>query len=164
MKPNNDNPLQFYSYMEKLAVFHKKLKHTEKEKHFFRGELEEFYTGYRNEINFPALIAEGYELNHETTNNVWKHRQFSFIVAQIYDEKNNYDAIDAANNTCEVITEDIIRRFIHDIEESNLNYVFDYGTGIQIENVEKRYVGMRYTAVLKSCFNEEIDETQWTDL
>jgi hypothetical protein len=164
MKPNNDNPLQFYSYMEQLAVNHKKIKHSENNKHYFRGELEEFYLGYRNEVKFPALIVEGYELGHEKANKIWKNREFSFIVAQDYNEKNAYDQIDVANNICETITEDIIRRIIYDIDENNLNYSFEYGAGFQIENVDKRYLGIRYTAVLKSCFNDNVDKTQWIDL
>jgi hypothetical protein len=161
MKPNNDNPLQFYSYMEQLAVNHKDIKHHEKEKHYFRGELEEFYMGFRNEVHFPALIAEGYELEHDKER---KSREFSFIVVKDYNENNDYNSIDAANDMCEMITEDILRRIIFDIDEHNLNYIFEYGNGVQIQNEDKRYVGMRYTAVLKSCFNEDIDETKWIDL
>jgi hypothetical protein len=150
--------------MEQLAVNHKKIKHSESEKHYFRGWRDEFYIGFRNEVKFPALVVEGYDLWHEKEKKIFKNREFSFIVVQDYREKNNYDQIDEANNICEIIAEDIIRRFIHDIEEYCPNYSFEYGKGEQMQSEDKLYIGLCYTAVLKSCFNENVDKTQWSDL
>ncbi|PKP20079.1 MAG: hypothetical protein CVU04_04710, partial [Bacteroidetes bacterium HGW-Bacteroidetes-20] len=52
----------FQNYMKNLAVQNKDLNHRSTEKHFFRKELEEFYLGFRSDVNFPALILESAEI------------------------------------------------------------------------------------------------------
>ena len=58
MKPN-DTPQAFYTYLEKLATKHKQLRHHANEQHYFRGELQDFYEGFRNrEFSFIILGAK----------------------------------------------------------------------------------------------------------
>lgn len=156
----NINPQEFYSYLEKLAIKHKLLNHHESEQHYFRGELQDFYNGFRNRVNYPALVSEQFELNYEQLENgPWKSREFSFIILNNYKESNDYSEIDKAVSLCEEIGEDIIRKIIHDFDDISL--FLDYGSGIIIENQEKKYIGIRFTTTFKNCFNEDMDCSKW---
>lgn len=81
---------QYYQYLESLATQHVDIQHSSVEKHFFRGELEEFYMDLRNKVKFPALVAESFELSFS---NDTKMRETSFIVACAYGESKNWDNI-----------------------------------------------------------------------
>ena len=156
----NTNPLAFYAYLEQLAIKHKDLQHHEAEQHYFRGELQDFYEGIRNRVNFPALISESFELAYvQYDNGPWKNREFSFIIAQDYKERNDYPSIDEAINICEEIGEEIIKKIMHDFED--ISTELEYGTGIPIENQAEKYIGIRFTLTFKNCFNENIDPDKW---
>jgi hypothetical protein len=158
----NLNPEAHYSYLEMLAVQHKDLHHSEKEEHYFRGELEDFYLGFRDRVNYPSMVSESFENNYYKENgDAKKGREHSFIIVKDYAEKNDYKAIDEATSICEEIGEEIIRKILLDFED--IGYVLDYGGGILIENKEKKYVGMRFTMTFENCFNEEIDKNKWND-
>jgi hypothetical protein len=157
----NQNPQAFYAYLEMLAVKHKKLQHSEEEQHYFRGELQDFYEGFRNRVNFPSLVSESFELYYNNLESgVWKEREFSFIIINNYKENNDYSAIDTAVSMCEEIGEEIIRKILLDFEDK-YNCTLDYGSGIVIENTEKKYIGIRFTLTFKNCFNENIDKSCW---
>ena len=83
----HNSPQAFSRYLQDLAARHKSLNHTPEEPHFFRGELEEFYTGFRDRVNFPALIQEGGEVRFTSDNadNAFKERESSFMVVQSYE-------------------------------------------------------------------------------
>ena len=88
----HNSPQAFSRYLQDLAARHKSLNHTEREPHFFRGELEEFYTGFRDRVNFPALIQEGGEIRFTSDNadNAFKERESSFMVVQSYEDDGDY--------------------------------------------------------------------------
>ena len=156
INPNN-SPKDLYSYLEMLAVKHADLQHSEKEQHYFRGELEDFYIGLRNRVNFPALLSESFELFYKDE---LKSREFSFIVVKDYDENNDYNHIDQAISVSEEIGEEIIRKILHDFDEHDLGEL-DYGQGLPMENKEEKYIGIRFTLTMNSCFNTEIDKKKW---
>ena len=81
---------QYYQYIESLAANHVMMRHSDTEKHYFRGELEEFYMDLRNRVKFPALIAESFEISF---NGDVKTRETSFIVACNYLESKNWQSI-----------------------------------------------------------------------
>jgi len=153
----NRTPQALYSYLEMLAVKNTDLKHSEKEQHYFRGELEDFYLGLRNRVKFPALISESFELNYDAD---WKYREFSFIVVEDYQDRNKYNQIDDAISKCEEIGEEIIRKILHDFDEHDLGEL-DYGHGDPMENKEQKYIGIRFTITMKSCFDTEINKKKW---
>jgi len=153
----NTNPNAFYSYFELLAVKNTSLKHSETEQHYFRGEYTEFYLGLRNRVKFPALISESFELNY---NENLKFREFPFIIVEDYQDKNKYKQIDDAISTCEEIGEEIIRKILHDFDKYDWGEL-EYGIGEPMENKEQKYIGIRFTITMKSCFNTDIDKTKW---
>jgi len=158
----NNTPANYYGYMKTLAERHDLIKHTENEKHFFRGELEEFYIGLKNKVNFPAMIAEGFTLNYGD-NLQRKERESSFIIAEKYTEQKDYGDIDRAFNLCEIIGEEIIRRLLED-EEFNDCATFEAVSAVQIINEMEKYVGIRFTITANSPFFEDINPEMWADL
>ena len=78
----------YYNHIEHLARTHKLVAHTDRDKHFFRGELEEFYMDLRNRVKFPAVIAESFELTWDEDAE-FKQRETSFIIAANYKESKN---------------------------------------------------------------------------
>ena len=139
----HNSPQAFSRYLQDLAARHKSLNHTPEEPHFFRGELEEFYTGFRDRVNFPALIQEGGEVRFTSDNadNAFKERESSFMIVQSYEEDGDYDAVYEA----------------FDLKEFRLDEV----TAIPIQNVRERYAGMRYTFTTSAPFWNEIDTRNW---
>lgn len=163
MENINATPAQYYSYIKGLAQKHKLLKHTDSEKHYFRGELEEFYMSFRNDINFPCLIAENFTLEFVTEDGVCKKiRETPFIVAESYKEENDYNDIDIKQNNCEIIGDEILRRLKYDQREM-CGYEFEYGEGIPVMNEANKYVGIRYTVSVKSVFDDDYNPENWDE-
>lgn len=164
---DHNTPEAFSRYLRQLAADHVCLADSETEPHFFRGELEEFYMGFRDRLNFPALVQEGSEIRFTTdaAQNAFKERESSFIIVQNYAEEGDYDAIYAAFDTCERIGDEIIRRMNLDKFEAECMVVKDFKledvTAIQLQNVKERYVGVRYSFVTRTPFWDEIDTRKW---
>lgn len=154
-------PEQYYTYIESLAEKHVQIQHSDTSKHFFRGELEEFYMDLRNKVRFPALIAESYELTYDESN---KTRETSFIVATNYQESKNWAQIYAATNLCENIGEDILRRMLSDEEGGEICAAISLVSATPLLNEMYLYAGVRFTISVNSVFDDDIDEGKWTDL
>jgi hypothetical protein len=163
----NCTPKAFGDYMQKLASLHIELAHTPEEPHYLRGELEEFYTGLRDRVNFPALVQEGSEIRFtsDQARNSFKERDSSFMIVQDYESDNDYDAIYAAFDFCEKIGDEIIRKINADKYEDSCMVVKDFliedVSAVQIQNVRERYVGVRYTISPKTPFWHEPDPNAW---
>lgn len=164
------SPQAFSDYLRKLAACHKSINHTTEEPHFFRGELEEFYVGFRDRLNFPALVQEGSEIRFTSDNadNAFKERESAFMVVQSYPDDNDYDAIYEAFDLCERIGDEIIRRMNCDKYDSQCmevkDFLLDEVSAIQIQNTRERYVGVRYTFTTKTPFWNETDNSKWRRL
>lgn len=158
MENINSTPIQFVAYIKKLCRLHKEVKHSETERHFFRGEIEEFFMGIRNKVRFPGIISEGYDLYYDEN----KQRNSSYIVCQQYKEDDNYDQIESAFADCERIGEDFLKRMIDNQDE--ICGVFQSSNAEMLHNTQERYVGIRFSISLISEFDDEIDETKWSDL
>jgi len=157
----------FSEYMENLAALHVDLSHSDGEKHFFRGELSEFYAGFRDSVNFPALILEGSELQFtsDQAHNSFKIRDTSFMIVQHYAESDDYDAIAGAFDFCEQIGDDIFRKINSDKYDPCCmvikDFHFDDVSAFQIQNEKERYAGWRYTIAPKTPFCDLVNEDKW---
>ena len=45
-------------YFQQMAARHKQIAHSPLERHFFRINIDQLITGFRQEINFPAVMLE----------------------------------------------------------------------------------------------------------
>ena len=153
------NPEQFYNYLEGLAEKHVLIRHSTGEKHFFRGELEEFYMDLRNRVNFPALIAESYELTYDVD---LKVRESSFIIATNYIQTKDWDAIYTAMNLCERIGDELLCKMISDSEEGNICGLVTPVTAIPVLNEQHLYCGIRFTFQISAPFYTEPNPDNWS--
>ncbi|MDL2312453.1 hypothetical protein LJC68_06210 [Bacteroidales bacterium OttesenSCG-928-B11] len=165
----HNTPEAFALYLKELAALNNCLSHTDAEPHYFRGELEEFYTGFRDRVNFPALIQEAGEIRYTSDNadNAFKERESAFMIVQGYEDDSDYDQIYAAFDLCEKIGDEIIRRMNMDKYRPECMVVKDFSfedvSAVCIQNVRERYAGVRYSFTTKTPFWNETDPNKWKD-
>jgi len=152
---------QYYQYIESLAASHTAIGHSDSEKHFFRGELEEFYMDLRNRVKFPALIAESFEISF---NGDVKTRETSFIVACNYPESKNWQSIYGAMNLCEQIGDEVLRRMMTDASSGEICAELEVLSAVPVLDEQHLYAGMRYTIQISCEFDWDVDEQVWSDL
>ncbi len=155
---------QYYQYLEDLAASHVLISHVPGDgngKHFFRGELEEFYMDLRNKVKFPALIAEGFELSYDDGT---VKRETSFIVASDYKESKNWDNIYAAMTLCERIGNEVLRRMLGDNDNGDLCANIEPVSAVPLLDEQHLYAGIRYTIVVETAFDYNVDKAKWKDL
>lgn len=165
--------VDFTALMSSLASAHRDLRHRTDEKHFFRGEVEEFFRQFRSDVNFPCLILEGSELDYSGSEyNVVKTRHGAFIVADTYALKDEYDTIQQKMSECERIGEEFVGKMLQLAEEGNaivagldINSV----SAVYMQNQTNRYAGCRFEfdIVQRGClFNPNVwvaeDESEET--
>lgn len=151
----------FYNYLEDLCRKNVDISHSDTEKHYFRGELEEFYVDLRNKVSFPCVVAESFELSWT---NVGKNRECSFIVCAAYRESKNWDLIYDAMTLCEQIGDEFLRRMVFDSEAGDFCGIIEPVSATPLLNEQRLYVGMRYTLRVNQGFNEDVFADKWTDL
>ena len=152
---------QYYQYIERLAAAHRMVAHTDAENHYFRGELEEFYTDLRNRVHFPAVVAESFEITFPEGN---KDRETSIIIAVRYKESRNWPQIYAALDLCELIGDEFLRRMATDMEDGTMCGDVEFLAAVPMVNEQHLYAGIRYTIRLTCPFSIDPDEDEWTDL
>lgn len=151
----NSTIIDYTSFLRTLAAKHVDLKHTAEEKHFFRGELEEFFQQFRSDVCFPCLIAEGSDVSYSgNEHNIVKDRTTSFIVADRYDQHDDYDEIELKWSKCERIAEEIMGAIISDESSPFVSVDISEGIGKYLQNTQHRYVGYRMDFTFKdtACF------------
>ena len=149
---------QYYQYIENLARSHKMVRHSDTDKHFFRGELEEFYMDLRNKVKFPAVIAESWEITFQEEN---KKRETSFIIAAAYKESKNWGNIYAAIDLCERIGDEFLRRIIADVDEGKFCGDVELMSAIPMVDEQHLYAGVRYTIQMSCPFRPDPDDDEW---
>lgn len=152
------------AYFKLLATQHIAIGHSEKEKHFYRFELEEVLTSLKT-INFPALILEGYKykLSDAKSDNVIKERSGAFIILGHLKDTGDYDAMHELWDFQEEICDDICARIKSDkrivaaVRDFDLNSV-DVSL---IANMAERNYGIRCTFTISSPRPMNVDPDKW---
>jgi hypothetical protein len=105
----------YTAYFEQLAKDY--LEHSSGSKHFFRKGLEEFLNGLSTNVNYPAMLLGKYDYRYTDNgaDNVMKPRTIAFIICDHVADIENYDAIDAAMDSTELIIDNIYNRIRKDI-------------------------------------------------
>lgn len=158
----NDNAGSFYAFMREIAENHVDIKHVDnKDKHFYRGELEEFFVGLRSKVKFPALVVEGFELNYSEQNPITKHRESAFTVVFSYKNRDDYDAITDCFSKSEIIGDEILNMMAKLGKDLPCQVRIENIHGVQIINENEKYAGVRFSFVLKKLHNTSINKMQW---
>ena len=146
--------IDYTTYMRSLAERHTAINHTTEEKHFFRGELEEFWEQFRSVVNFPCLVTEQSTLDYSgQVGQVMKKRTTSFLVVDHYDQHDDYDEILLKMSSCENIAEQIMGRMMTDEDSPFTGIETDSLHGEYLQNEQERYVGyvMAFVSTEQVC-------------
>lgn len=163
---NVPNFNQIVQYFETLASEHVELKHTDGEKHFYRFELDEVLTGMPGEINYPALILEGYrfDFSDRRSDNPMKRRSGAFILVSNISDPGDYDLIHNTWDELEVIADDILARIAADKRlPSSPVRAFDLDSveGTLVATEFGNLYGLRITFALSSPFPTNVNPSKW---
>jgi hypothetical protein len=160
---------EYLAYFENLAKTHREILHLDEEKHFFRLEPEEYLISLTDDVNYPALMLEGYDVGFgdKETNNIMKYINGGFAVLDHLTEQQDVDAIHEIWDQCEKIGSDILVR-IYNEKFTRLGMVLK----LDFNNVQMQLVandangtyGVRYTFTLMARQPHIVDNTKWTDL
>jgi hypothetical protein len=155
------------SYFEKIASEHIEIRHTAAKKHFYRFELDEVITALCTNINYPALILESYDFNYgdSQSDNIMKHRSGAFILIDRVPDQGDYNKIHEVWDNMEQIGDDILVRMRSDKALRNEPAVRDFNIsaseGMPFNVKSLGQYGVRFTFILKSPVNNEIDNSRW---
>ena len=160
----NLNANSFYAYMRGLAAKHKEIgpdKEGENKKHFFIGELEDFYKGLRSVVEFPALVVEGFQVSLPSEDQSLKERESAFVVVYGYEDHKNTDQETDCFSKSEDVGLEILRRMMQDGDEASCSIRISNITGVQILNETNKYAGVRFSFTLSNGNRTGIDKKMW---
>ena len=161
--------IDLVEYFESLAIGHKSILHSPSEKHFFRFELEEFMTGMKSRINYPALILEGYDFQFtdSTSDNVHKVINCAFMLVGKISDKGDYDAIHALWDQLEEIGDELIVKILDDKRNRNVEVLsyFNIGdvSGAPLTDMNLIHYGFRYDFKLSWPLTNDINPVMWNE-
>lgn len=150
-------------YFSRLASEHKQLLHRSDDRHFFRGELDEFFDGFRAKVRYPALIMESTIIDqYGDSHNRQQRRTLAYMVVDNV-TRDDHDDIASALARCETIGMDIAGRLQYDAaHDSALSRVSV--TDVHAEpmvNEPSHYVGWRFEVVVEEQNTGCFDKTKW---
>lgn len=155
--------LDWTLYFRTLVANHKFLTPSEKTKHFFMGEYDEFFAQFRSRVVFPAFIMESSQLDVEilAQQNLIR-RTLSFMVVDKF-TRDDYAEIQTRLSQCERTGLDIVGRLQDDIRYSTMCQV--RLTDVHAEpciNEPQHYLGWRFELVVNDpvCL---FDKNNWRD-
>ncbi|MFA6483208.1 MAG: hypothetical protein WCW62_11560 [Bacteroidales bacterium] len=155
------------TYMESLATHHKGILNRDDEKHFFRFELEEMLTGMKSNMNYPALVMEGYDFNFvdENSDNLQKRVSCAFMLLGKVSDKGDYDAIHTLWDSLEEIGDEIVVRILSDKRDRKTDCLAYFHarsiTGTPITDMNLIHYGFRYAFELSWPVNNDINPEVW---
>lgn len=160
---------QLVGYFQKLAREHKGIRHSDSEKHFFRFELEEMLTGMRSEMNYPALVLEGYDFNFvdQDSDNLHKKVNCAFMILGKVSDKGDWDAIHTLWDSLEEIGDELVVRILADKRERRAGCLAYFHassvTGAPITDMNMIHYGFRYAFELSWPVSNDINPEVWDD-
>jgi hypothetical protein len=160
---------EYVSLFETLAKNHEEILHRDGEKHFFRLEPEEYLTGLTSEVNFPAMMLEGYDIGFgdKEANSILKYINGGFAILDRVGEQQDMNGIHEVWDRCEVICTDILVRIYNEkYSRHGIVVKLDFNN-IQIQllaNETDGTYGVRCTFSLMTKQPHYINNSKWSDL
>lgn len=156
--------IDYMVYMRKLASEHRQLQHTDEEKHFFFGELPDFWENLRSEVHFPALVAEGCENEYTgSRSNLSKKRTTSFSIVEGYDQIGDIIEMTEKVSVCEKIAEEVLSRMMTDTDKPFRTVEVESISGEYNANTQQKYVGYRINLTLVDAGICATNPNAWID-
>lgn len=147
-------------YFSRLASEHKQLLHRSDDNHFFRGELDEFFDGFRAKVRFPSLIMESTIIDqYGESHNRQQRRTLAYMVVDNV-TRDDHDDISSALARCETIGMDIAGRLLFGTANDFAISVKDVHAE-PMANEPSHYVGWRFEVVVEEHNTGCFDKTKW---
>lgn len=161
----NEKFSELVAYFENIAARHKEILHTQTKKHFYRFELDEVLGGLNN-INYPALIMEGYKFDFidNKSDNIQKKRQGAFILLDRVGDHGNYAKIHEVWDKLEEIGDDILAKIKADKRLGGnpiVNFDISEVSANLIANEIDGHYGIRYLFTIESKFDGVVKSNKW---
>lgn len=150
-------------YFERIATLNTFLQHSTTSKHFFRGEVDDFFQDIRSRAKFPALMLESSVIDITTATDIFSTtRTIAFDIVNTC-RVDDYPAITEVQAKCEVVAAAILERIRSDIREGALGSVRLISAHLEpMQNVPMHYYGQRVEVVLSET-NCYYVKDMWTD-
>ena len=161
--------IELVNYMTTLATLHKSILHTDTEKHFFRFELEEMLTGMRSEMNYPAIVMEGYDFQFidEDSDNLQKKISCAFMILGKVSDKGDFDTIHTLWDTLEEIGDEIVVKILSDKRDHKIDCLAYFHArtinGSPITDLNLIHYGFRYAFELSWPVTNDINPEAWNE-
>ncbi|MFZ4412926.1 MAG: hypothetical protein ACOYOV_07570 [Bacteroidales bacterium] len=156
---------ELVAFFEELAKQHKKIDHSDLNKHFYRMELDEFASGVNNFIGYN-MIMEVIPFGYDGSNrdNSFKTREVSFMVVKSIKEVNKA-AKSLAFDECESIVDDILSKLNNARCGFNGTIITFDPNGVDGHQVtDGKNYGIRCIVEVKSKHNFEVVSANWKDV
>ena len=160
----NLNANSFYAYMRTLAAQHREIgvdNQEDNRKHFFVGELEDFYKGLCSVVKFPALVVEGFQINLSDNEQDTVYRESAFVVVFSYNDHQNTDQETDCYSKSEDVGREILRRMAYDGDDAICPIRISNIQGVQVLNETNKYAGIRFSFTLSNANVTEINTKVW---
>lgn len=147
----NNFLVDYKTYMGTLAAQHRELLDRPEERHYFFGDLPDFWANLRSSVHFPALVAEGSEVEYTgNKSNLCKRRTTSFSVVDGYDQPGDINEMVLKVSNCEKIAEQVLGRMLSDPDNEKPFRTIEIESisGEYNANEANKYVGYRVTLTL----------------
>jgi len=158
---------EIIAYFEDIAKRHIAIKHSDSEKHFFRLELDEFYTGLRDDVNYPALVLEGYDYDFTDpkSDNVLKNRNGAFMLIDHCSEDDDFDRMHEIWDALEEIGDDILIKILADKRDRTVTTVRDFDLNnveatLIANDVDQNY-GIRFSFRISTHKSNDVNLAKW---
>lgn len=160
---------QYISYFESIARNLIAIGHTDTKKHFFRLEFEEVLTALPNQMNWPCMILEGYDVSFidNKSDNILKVRNGAFVILDKVKNLQDFNAIHAVYDKCEVIVDDIISKIMNDKRSRQHAVVKDIDLSqveiVMIANDVEGAFGFRCSFPIINTHDIAINPAKWNN-
>lgn len=159
----------YIDYFENLARQHVDIAHSDIEKHFIRMESSEILNSQVNDIRWPLMVLEAYDISYlsRKSNNILKSHNGAFMILMKPDSEQDYDSIHEIWEKCEKIGSDIIIRMYNDrfsVSEPVVKFDMDSVLAHPVEFDFEGSYGFRFTfsMINRQPHNNVTDN--WIDL
>lgn len=111
---------EYFTLLRTIATDNKQILHTASSKHFVRAfisaspfynlELSEFMASLRNQLKYPAMIAQSFvsDFQDSKSDNILRRKEGAFIILCEYDQKHDFDDLELKLKTSEDIANDCL--------------------------------------------------------
>lgn len=128
-------PVDFITYVEKLAVDHPLVNHSEGGKIRFFDLQETFAISSSTVASFPVVLVSEEGYRYTGVDGLRKNKEYVLMVLDKVSDPADHKLILAAKRKCESILDDFIRSIIADRRSRSYNFLVGFDHEIEVSTV-----------------------------